>query len=80
MNCSQLLGFLGTGLVIIAYVPQVRHVIKEHCSRGDQCEGLQALVYRLGPVLDARHHYRRPRFCDGAECHCACRGRRPGLT
>lgn len=34
MNFSQLLGFLGTGLVIIGYVPQVRHVIKEHCSAG----------------------------------------------
>ncbi len=34
MNLSQLLGFLGTGLVIVAYVPQVRHVIKEHCSAG----------------------------------------------
>ncbi len=34
MNFSQLLGFLGTGLVIVAYVPQVHHVIKEHCSAG----------------------------------------------
>ncbi|HXK39702.1 MAG TPA: PQ-loop repeat-containing protein [Candidatus Paceibacterota bacterium] len=34
MHFSQLLGFLGTGLVIIAYVPQVVHVIKEHCSAG----------------------------------------------
>jgi uncharacterized protein with PQ loop repeat len=34
MNLSQLLGFLGTALVIIAYVPQIRHVIKEHCSAG----------------------------------------------
>lgn len=34
MNLSQLLGFLGTGLVIVAYVPQIHHVIKEHCSAG----------------------------------------------
>jgi uncharacterized protein with PQ loop repeat len=34
MNFSQLLGFVGTILVIVAYAPQVRHVIKEHCSAG----------------------------------------------
>lgn len=31
---SQILGFLGTALVIIAYIPQVSHLIKEHCSAG----------------------------------------------
>lgn len=34
MNLPQLLGFLGTIMVILAYVPQVHHVIKEHCSAG----------------------------------------------
>jgi uncharacterized protein with PQ loop repeat len=34
MDFSQLLGLAGTGLVIFAYVPQVLHVIKEHCSAG----------------------------------------------
>ena len=34
MNFSQLLGFTGTILVIVAYAPQVRHVIQEHCSAG----------------------------------------------
>lgn len=34
MNLSQLLGFMGTGLVAIAYIPQIHHLIKEHCSAG----------------------------------------------
>jgi uncharacterized protein with PQ loop repeat len=34
VNLSELVGLLGTGLVIIAYVPQVHHLIKEHCSAG----------------------------------------------
>jgi uncharacterized protein with PQ loop repeat len=34
MALSQLLGFLGTGIVAAAYVPQIHHLIKEHCSAG----------------------------------------------
>lgn len=30
----KLSGFIGTALVIIAYVPQIHHLIKEHCSAG----------------------------------------------
>jgi uncharacterized protein with PQ loop repeat len=30
----QILGFIGSGLVILAYIPQIRHLIKEHCSSG----------------------------------------------
>jgi len=30
----ELLGFLGTLLIVIAYVPQIRHILKEHCSGG----------------------------------------------
>lgn len=30
----NLSGFTGTGLVVIAYAPQIRHLIKEHCSAG----------------------------------------------
>jgi uncharacterized protein with PQ loop repeat len=30
----QILGFIGSGLVILAYVPQIRHLIKERCSAG----------------------------------------------
>jgi uncharacterized protein with PQ loop repeat len=34
MVISELLGFTGAGLVIIAYLPQVIHLIKERCSAG----------------------------------------------
>ena len=31
---SQILGFVGTGLVIVGYVPQIVHLIKERCTAG----------------------------------------------
>src|SRR5438876_6378807 len=34
MNLRQIIGFAGTGLVLIAYIPQVRHLIEEKCSAG----------------------------------------------
>ena len=34
MALSQLLGFLGTAIVAAAYIPQIHHLIKEHCSAG----------------------------------------------
>jgi uncharacterized protein with PQ loop repeat len=34
MNISQVSGFLGTGLVIAGYVPQIYHLIKERCTAG----------------------------------------------
>ena len=34
MKLSQIMGFTGTGIVAAAYIPQIRHLIKEHCSAG----------------------------------------------
>ena len=34
MNVSQILGLLGTALVIVGYVPQIHHLIKERCTAG----------------------------------------------
>jgi len=34
MNISQVSGFLGTGLVIAGYVPQIYHLIRERCTAG----------------------------------------------
>jgi lipid-A-disaccharide synthase-like uncharacterized protein len=28
------LGYVGTGLVIVAYLPQITHLVWEHCSAG----------------------------------------------
>ena len=34
MNVSHLIGLVGTGLVIVGYVPQIYHLIKERCTVG----------------------------------------------
>jgi uncharacterized protein with PQ loop repeat len=34
MTATQILGFLGTGLVIVGYVPQIVHLVKERCTAG----------------------------------------------
>ncbi|MDE1925174.1 MAG: hypothetical protein KGH79_03265 [Patescibacteria group bacterium] len=34
MTLIEIIGFVGSGLVIWAYVPQIEHLIKEHCSAG----------------------------------------------
>ena len=34
MTTSQIFGFVGTGLVIVGYIPQVVHLIKERCTAG----------------------------------------------
>jgi uncharacterized protein with PQ loop repeat len=34
MNVSRILGLLGTALVIVGYVPQIHHLIKERCTAG----------------------------------------------
>jgi uncharacterized protein with PQ loop repeat len=34
IDLSQMLGFLGTGIVAAAYIPQIHHLVREHCSAG----------------------------------------------
>jgi len=34
MTTSQIIGFVGTGLVIVGYIPQILHLIKERCTAG----------------------------------------------
>jgi uncharacterized protein with PQ loop repeat len=34
MMSSQIFGLIGTALVVIAYIPQITHLLKEHCSAG----------------------------------------------
>src|SRR6202521_5711409 len=34
MQFSKIMGFSGTCIVAAAYIPQIRHLIKEHCSAG----------------------------------------------
>jgi PQ loop repeat len=58
MRLSQLLGLAGTGIVAAAYIPQIRHLIKEHCSAGismiaDNCRSpcRDGGVARMVPVV-----------------------------
>ena len=34
MNATELAGFVGVGLAGIAYLPQIVHLISQHCSAG----------------------------------------------
>jgi uncharacterized protein with PQ loop repeat len=34
MILIEMIGFIGSGLVIWAYVPQITHLVQEHCSAG----------------------------------------------
>ena len=34
MALSQILGFVGTGLIVVGYAPQIGHLINERCSAG----------------------------------------------
>jgi uncharacterized protein with PQ loop repeat len=34
MEWNQLIGFLGTAVAAVAYLPQIIHLIKERCSAG----------------------------------------------
>ena len=34
MSATEILGFVGTGLVIVGYVPQIVHLVKERCTAG----------------------------------------------
>jgi uncharacterized protein with PQ loop repeat len=34
MITSQIFGVVGTGLVIVGYIPQILHLVKERCTAG----------------------------------------------
>ena len=43
------IGGAGTALVIVAYLPQIAHLIKEHCSAGISCVAFG--MWGLGGLL-----------------------------
>lgn len=49
MKLSQILGFAGTCVVAAAYIPQIRHLIKEHCSAGISIRAYS--LWLLGALL-----------------------------
>lgn len=34
MVLTEILGFIGTLIIILAYFPQMKHIVSEHCSGG----------------------------------------------
>jgi uncharacterized protein with PQ loop repeat len=52
-NLLSLLGYIGTGLVVGAYAPQISHLWTEHCSAGIS-EGAYAL-WALASALFLGH-------------------------
>tara|TARA_Y100000310_G_C20353196_1_gene655366 strand:- start:61 stop:354 length:294 start_codon:yes stop_codon:yes gene_type:complete len=34
MVSTEVLGFIGAAIIISAYIPQIRRIVKEHCSGG----------------------------------------------
>lgn len=51
----QILGFVGTVLVAIGYVPQILHLAREHCSAGVSIRAWQ--IWLLSSVLIFSHAF-----------------------
>ena len=52
---SQVLGFLGTVTIAIGYLPQIRHLAREHCSAGVSIVAWQ--VWLLSTFLILSHAF-----------------------
>ena|SRR5712692_1713158 len=52
-QASQIVGFAGALIVAVAYLPQVIHLAKEHCSAGVSLNAW--LLWLLGSVLILSH-------------------------
>lgn len=46
MTTTQILGFVATGLVIVGYIPQIVHLIKERCTAGISISAFSVCCYR----------------------------------
>lgn len=54
-QASQIAGFAGTLIVAVAYLPQVIHLIREHCSAGVSLNAW--LLWLLGSILILSHAF-----------------------
>jgi PQ loop repeat len=61
-NLLSVIGYIGTGLVIGAYAPQISHLWTEHCSAGisERAYALWALASRLHVLILKMRCFRRP--------------------
>lgn len=50
---TEILGLIGATLIAIAYIPQIRHIIKEHCTGGVSLRAW--LIWLIGTILILIH-------------------------
>jgi len=50
---TEILGLIGTVLIMIAYVPQMRHIVKEHCAGGISARAW--LIWLVATILILIH-------------------------
>jgi uncharacterized protein with PQ loop repeat len=55
MELSQILGFIGSGLIIFAYIPQITHLVKEQCSAGVSSRAF--MLWFIASLLLLSHAY-----------------------
>lgn len=48
-NLIAILGSIGTALILLAYIPQIRHIYKEHCTGGVSVRAWS--VWLIGTIL-----------------------------
>jgi uncharacterized protein with PQ loop repeat len=53
MTATEIAGFAGAGLAGAAYVPQIRHLVKAHCSAGISTPAFEAWL--LAALLTTAH-------------------------
>ena len=53
MTVTEIAGFAGAGLAGAAYVPQIRHLVKAHCSAGISTPAFEAWL--LAALLTTAH-------------------------
>jgi len=55
MAVTEILGFAGTLLVIVAYFPQIRHLFTQHCSAGISVRAW--VIWLIATILFFIHAY-----------------------
>jgi len=53
MSATEYVGFVGAGLAGAAYVPQLRHLVRAHCSAGISPQAFE--VWLLASLLTTAH-------------------------
>jgi uncharacterized protein with PQ loop repeat len=70
-NLLSVIGYIGTGLVVGAYAPQISHLWTEHCSAGisERAYAIWALAAALfSRSFDRHRRYRVHGYAAGEHC------------